>query len=111
MTNQVTIEQVLEEFLADQGKRLSTRTMRNYRDVISLPQDCMNGYGPNSLDGGDHKRWKKAFDAGDFDAFCHLLGPEYILGNVGEFLGYFMIRKVMAGQELLRAAGTVTKKL
>lgn len=27
------------------------------------------------------------------------------------FLGYFMIRKVMAGQELARAAGTVTKKL
>ena len=31
--------------------------------------------------------------------------------NLGEFLGYFMVRKVVAGQELLRAAGTVTKKL
>ena len=31
--------------------------------------------------------------------------------NLGEFLGYFMVRKVIAGQELLHAAGTVTKKL
>lgn len=45
------------------------------------------------------------------EAFCHLFGPEHIRGHVDEFLGYFMIRKVMAGQELLRAAGTVTKKL
>jgi hypothetical protein len=30
---------------------------------------------------------------------------------VDEFLGYFMVRKVMAGQDLLRSAGTVTKKL
>src|SRR5258708_13239510 len=111
MPDRVTIDQVLAEFLADQRARLSARAMRNYEDVISLFQDCMNGYGPNALDGRDHDRWKKAFDGGDFDAYCHLLGPEYILDNVDEFLGYFMIRKVMAGQELLRAAGTVTKKL
>lgn len=111
MPDQVTIDQVLTEFLADQRARLSARTMRNYEDVISLFQDCMNGYGPNTLDGRDHHRWKKAFDGGDFGAYCHLLGPEYILDNAGEFLGYFMIRKVMAGQELLRAAGTVTKRL
>jgi hypothetical protein len=30
---------------------------------------------------------------------------------VGEFLDYFMVRKVIAGRDLLRAAGTVTKKL
>jgi hypothetical protein len=30
---------------------------------------------------------------------------------VDEFLGYFMVRKVTAGQDLLRSAGTVTKKL
>lgn len=29
----------------------------------------------------------------------------------GEFFGYFMVRKVIAGQELLRATGMVTKKL
>lgn len=111
MPDQVTIDQALDEFLADQRVRLSARTMRNYEDVISLLQESMNSYGPNVLDGEDHDRWEKAFDGGDFGAYCHLLGPGYILGNVSEFLGYFMIRKVMASQELLRAAGTVTKKL
>ena len=43
--------------------------------------------------------------------FCQIFGPEHILPNVSEFLGYFMIRKVMARRALLRAAGTVTKRL
>lgn len=29
----------------------------------------------------------------------------------GEFFGYFMVRKVIAGQDLLRATGMVKKKL
>ena len=38
--------------------------------------------------------------------------PHYrIVEHFGEFLGYFMVRKVLASQELLRSAGTVTKKL
>ena len=44
-------------------------------------------------------------------AFCQLFGPEKIPEHLGEFLGYFMVRKVIAGQELLRASGTVTGKL
>ena len=43
--------------------------------------------------------------------FCEVFGPEHILPNLGEFLDYFMIRKVIAGKATLRAAGTVTKKL
>ena len=43
--------------------------------------------------------------------FVHLFGADELVANLGEFLDYFMIRKVMAGEELLRAAGTVTKKL
>ena len=38
-------------------------------------------------------------------------GPEEITGGLGEFLGYFMPHKVMCGKDLLRAAGTVTRKL
>lgn len=47
----------------------------------------------------------------DPDAFANLFGPDKIPGQLGEFLGWYMVRKVMAGQELLKAAGTVTKKL
>jgi hypothetical protein len=107
----MSIDEALDAFLADQRQRLSARTMRNYDDVIDLLRHSLNGYGPNGLDKADHRRWQKSFDAGDEDAFCHLFGPEHIVGHFGEFLGYFMIRKVWASEELLRSAGTVTKKL
>jgi hypothetical protein len=109
-TPSTTIDDSLEAFLADQRQRLSARTMRTYEDVTGLLRDCLNGYGPNTLDEPDRKRWEEAYQD-DEEAFCHLFGPERILPEVDEFLGYFMVRKVMAGQDLLRSAGTVTKKL
>ncbi len=110
-TDITTIEQVLDAFLRDQLPRHSTRTMRNYEDIVELLRSSLNGYAYESLDKADRKRFDQAYGAGDEEAFCHLFGPEHILGNLTEFLGYFMLRKVMAGQELLRSAGTVTKKL
>jgi hypothetical protein len=107
--DKVTIDQALDAFLDDQRQRLSARTMGNYDEVVGLLRHCLNGYGPNALEQSDHKRWEQAFQAGDEDAFCHLFGAEQILENLSEFLGYFMVHKVMASQELLRAAGTVTK--
>jgi len=43
--------------------------------------------------------------------FCDIFGPEHILSSIDEFLGYFMVRKVIAGKALLRTAGTTTKRL
>ena len=106
-----TIDEALDAFLAEQDKRLAERTYRNYLEVIELFRDCMNGYGYESLSELERRRWQQAFDAGDERAFTHLFGPEKIAQEVGQFLGWFVIRKVMAGQELLKACGTVTKKL
>jgi len=111
MPDTVTIDQALDAFLRDQRARLSDRTYRNYEDVIRLLRDSLNFYAYSSLDARDAKRWQKAFDAGDEEAFCKLFGPDEIPPHLGEFLGYFMVRKVSAGQELLKAAGTVTGKL
>ena len=111
MPDMVTIDQALDAFLRDQRARLSDRTYRNYENVIRLLRDSLNSYAYSSLDARDAKRWQKAFDAGDEEAFCKLFGPEEIPPHLGEFLGYFMVRKVSAGQELLKAAGTVTGKL
>ncbi len=85
--------------------------MRNYEDVVSLLRDSLNGYAYESLDKADAKRFDKAYQAGDEEVFCNLFGPEHILDHLGEFLGYFMVRRVMGSQELLRSSGTVTKKL
>lgn len=107
----VTIDDAFDAFLAEQRKRLSPKTLRNYEDVVHLLRDSLNNYAYDSLGKSERKRWRTAFDAGDEEAYCHLFGPEKIVDHLGEFLGWFMVRKVMAGQELLRASGTVTKKL
>jgi len=107
----MTIDEALCAFLAEERERLSERTMRNYEYVVELLSDSLNGYGPNGLEKADYRRWQKVYDQGDEEAFCHLFGPERIVDHYGEFLGYFMVRKVWASQELLRSAGTVTKRL
>lgn len=106
-----TIDAVLDEFLAEQRERLGDRTFHNYEYVVQLLRHSLDGYGPNALDARERRRWERAYEAGDEEAFCHFFGPEKIPEHLGEFLGYFMIRKVFAGQELLKASGTVTGKL
>jgi len=106
-----TIDTVLDAFLREQHLRLSERTYRNYEAVIRRLRDSLDGYGYTSLSDADAKRWQKVYESGDEEAFCHLFGPAKIPPHLGEFLGYFMVRKVIAGQELLKAAGTVTGKL
>lgn len=106
-----TIDAAVDSFLAEQRKRLSAKTVRNYEDVVQLLRDSLNSYAYDSLDKADLQRWQAAFDAGDEEAYCHLFGPDKIVEHLGGFLGWFMIRKVMASAELLRASGTVTKKL
>ena len=108
-----TIEAVLDEFLEEQRKRLKPSTMRRYEDIISLFQSCLNSYAYQSLDKQEDALFDRLYNAkGDeHREFCQIFGPEKIADSVDEFLDYFMIRKVMCGKELMRAAGTVTKKL
>ena len=108
-----SIVEVLDEFLGEQESGLSPKTFANYRSVVELLQHSLNGYAYQSLNDSDAKLFNRLYEAeGDeHREFCEVFGPEHILPNVGEFLDYFMVRKVMAGKELLRSAGTVTKKL
>ena len=71
------------------------------------------GYAYQSLSTAEAALFDRYYNApGDKHLeFCQLFGPDKIVANLGGFLGYFMIRKVVAGQDLKRAAGTVTKKL
>ncbi len=106
------INQVFDAFLTDQEARLSAKTARQYGDIIDLLRHCLDGYGWNDLSSEEQKRADSSRKAGGAaTTFCDLFGPEHILPNVSEFLGYFMVRKVIAGKDTLRAAGTVTKKL
>ena len=109
--DQVTINDALEAFLAEQRGRLAAKTLRRYEDVVWLLRECLDRYGHSSLSADERRRWEKTFEGGEEDAFCRLFGPEKIPAHIDEFLDWFMVRKVMAGQDLLKASGTVTGKL
>ncbi len=109
----VTIEQVLLEFFDDQAQRLKKGTLDKYGNVIELLEVCLERYGHNYLDEAEGKLFAQHYDhaVDEETVFCRLFGPEKIAENTGEFLGYFMPHKVICGEDLLRAAGTVMKKL
>lgn len=108
-----TIAEVLEEFLTDQRKRLAPRTFSQYEHVVELLRHSLDGYAYQSLDRSDAKLFDRLYNApgSEHREFSEIFGPRHILPNVGPFLDYFMVRKVIAGKDLLRAAGTVTKRL
>jgi hypothetical protein len=111
MVKTTTIDEALDASLAGQRKRLSAKTLRKYEDVVSLLRSSLNVYAYQFLTGLEEKRWRKAFDAGDEEAFTRLFGPKKVVENLGEFLGHFMVRKVRASQELLRAPRTERQRL
>ncbi|HEY2932247.1 MAG TPA: hypothetical protein VGK99_10930 [Acidobacteriota bacterium] len=100
-----TISEVFRQFLAEQAVRQSSRTQDKYRGIIELFESYLQSYWP----GHDQKEYERVTGTGG--TFCATFGPEEIINNYGEFLGYFMPRKVLCGKETLKAAGTVTKKL
>jgi hypothetical protein len=112
-TMKPTIAQILSEFLAEQERRLSDKTWSRYGQVVELLKTSLNNYGYQGLCPADAERFGRLYNAQgeEHREFCEIFGAEQILPNLREFLGYFMVRKVVAGSELMRAAGTVTKAL
>jgi hypothetical protein len=108
-----SISRVLEEFLDEQRARLAPRTLAQYEAVLDLLRSHLDGYAHEGLSQAERALFDRHYDAeGEkHREFCQLFGPDKIGENLGSFLGYFMIRKVIAGQDLKRAAGSVTKKL
>ena len=106
-----TIDQALAAFLAAKQATTKPRAFRNYADIVDLLKHSLNGYAYESLDRFERRRWEQAFEAGDEEAFTRLFGPDKVPPHLGEFLGYFMIRKVIVPATLTAAAGRVTKGL
>jgi hypothetical protein len=100
-----TISQVFEEFLAEQKTRQSAKTHSKYRSILQLFESYLESYWPDH----DQEEYNRITRAGG--TFCGTFGPEAIPAGYSEFLGYFMPRKVIAGKETMKTAGTVLKKL
>ena len=106
-----TINEALDEFLADQRDRLADTTYARYADIIELLRMTLDSYGHLHLDDEDLSAWQAAFDAGDEQAFTNMFGPERIIDGYGDLLDYYLGRKVGASRQLYRDASTVTKRL
>ena len=104
-----TISEVLQEFLGEQRQQLEPRTIDDYGVIIELFEDLLNGYAYQRLDREEEALFDELYDQGK--KFCDVFGPDKILENVDEFLDDFLVRKVIAPQELFEAAGTVMKEL
>jgi hypothetical protein len=103
------IKDVFEQFLSEQESKLAPKTYRDYASVIELFEHQLDGYAWNTLDNGD-----KAYDAAQKQgkSFIDLYGHNHIEDNVGEFLDYFVPRKVMAGDVfILKTCPRVMRKL
>src|SRR5262249_10962558 len=99
-----TIDEVLDEFLAEQDARWSRATSEKYKTVIRLLKTYMERYWPDH--DGEYDRVTKAGGT-----YCGTYGPEDIAGAFGMFLDYFMPHKVIFGSGTEKAAGTVIRKL
>lgn len=96
-------------FLKEQKERLANKTYRDYESVIDLFDYSLDGFAWDTLDDDDptyeevHDR-KLTF----IDVFDHT----HILDNVGEFLNYFVPRKVAYGDEFtLKTCPRIVRKL
>ncbi len=92
------IKEVFDQFLSEQKSKLAPKTYRDYESVIDLFENQLDGYAWNGIDDGE-----KAYDEAKKQkkSFIDLYDHTHIEDNVGEFLDYFVPRKVMSGDEFI----------
>jgi hypothetical protein len=90
----LTINQVFDNFLAVQRPRLNESSARRYEEVIDYLRSCMDGYGHQWLSDEEAELFDREYNRDDeAGLFCNLFGPEMILENLDDFLGWFLVRK------------------
>ena len=107
-----TINQVLDEFLVLQKARLSESSVRRYEEVLGYFRSCMDGYGHQWLSDEEAQLFDREYSRDEeAGSFCNLFGPEKILENLDDFVGWFLVRKAFASKSTLQATPTVLRKL
>ena len=103
------IKEVFDQFLSEQKSKLAPKTYRDYESVIDLFKNQLDDCAWNGIDDGE-----KAYDEAKKQkkSFIDLYDHTHIEDNVGEFLDYFVPRKVMSGDEfILKTCPRVIRKL
>ena len=101
-----TIKEALDEFYAEQEKRLAPSTLDRYSGLLAFLMTFLDRYGEGYLNGPELTMYQR-----EGRSFCQLFGPEKIPLFLPEFLGRFLLHRVLYAGNLIRGAGAVTKKL
>lgn len=99
-----TVQEALNEFLAEQKIRLASKTYQKYEGAVSLFKSYLENYWP-----GHDDKAGECMKQGQ--AFCDSFEAQDMVDGFQEFLGYFMPRKFCGGQETMAYAGIMVKKL
>ena len=91
--------QSIRTFLEEISEKYSTNTVQKYEDVLDLFKDYLVRYGEIS-----YKEDK------DGELILTADTSEFEFGHVSNFLEWFLIRKVMGPQWMMKAAPTIMKK-
>ncbi|MGH2788481.1 MAG: hypothetical protein ACRDJV_11310 [Actinomycetota bacterium] len=107
-----TINQVFDEFLVIQRARLSESGARRYEEVLGYFRSCMDGYGHQWLSGKEAELFDRVYSRDEeAGSFCNFFGPDKVLENLDDFVGWFLVRKTFASKSTLQATPTVLRKL
>lgn len=95
-----TIDELMAAYLAETSPKAARRRGRHHVEgSLELLRHGLNGYGHQYVSRADAERAQQAFDDGDEDAFCRMFGATVLVKYLDEFLGYFLIRKVMLSED------------
>ncbi|MGH3342603.1 MAG: hypothetical protein ACRDPK_06900 [Carbonactinosporaceae bacterium] len=111
MTGQPTIAQLFETYLAERRGHFDAGRYHSHAAILDLLAAYLNRFSYAQLQGGDRKRWQKAYDSGDDQAFCHTFGVEELSRAVEPFLSWYLPKRVRASYDVWRLAGQVTGEL
>lgn len=112
MVARPTISEVLAEFLAERDRPTTRRPYSVQRSIVDLLESCMDSYAHDDLKPDEAEMWQLRWEEDEeANSFCRTFGPKRILPQVGPFLDWFIIRKVLGGPEIAESAGPVTLEL
>jgi hypothetical protein len=106
-----SIKEIVEEFLAEQQARLSSKTYSGYEEAMYFFRMYLNNFGHQHLNKTETKRYEKLEASGDKN-FWEIFGPEHLgYSEISDFLADFMVRKVASSKTLMETTSRVMHKL
>ena len=111
ITTSKSIHEILEEFLAEQQARVSSKTYSGYEGAMYFFRIYLNNFGHQHLNKTETKRYEKLEASGDKN-FWEIFGPEHLGSEeISDFLADFMVRKVASSKTLMETTSRVMHKL